>query len=340
MGLFKNLYFDFGALNLLKRKKSPQSDNQEPVAELEKPVFNFNSPPTPEQYNLPEVSRRLLEQGTKDKDAVLELPKLAKRDVVQPPRIVQPEAAKPSTVMTNAQPETNTAPAEEVPEEEQGDVSLPVESQQTESSPEDIAREKSFAKDSFFSNLYSHITKEDSYIHSALPQNVMQKNLFKEMEEFWHNKKNDLHTAALSRAVKEDLLRKIEDLQRQEIEWQKIQLRHEKLNDELASKEILIDNSIRQLKRAFKRAHLNLYIKPENYFMLSDGSKLRNLQELLDSLRHMDTEVFNNHVTEGRNDFANWINDVMGLSDLAQNVRTAKTKAQMSDLIEKWYSFS
>lgn len=349
MGLFKNLYFDFGSLNPFRNRKSGKEDTMpamsEPASALamsadDSTVFNFNSPPTPEQFrDLPSVSRRLLEPQSAEKEGMkFELPKVERKHVEAPPKIEQIEKAQEAP----GEPEESEAldiseepePAEEIMSNVPDSNTDLIEDAGEELAPPP----HEINNDSFFSNLFNHMSTEETYIHSNLPKDVMQKNLFGEMQQFWKDKKNDIHNAAMSKAVKQDLMKKIEELQEQEIEWQRLQLQHERLKDQLASKEILIDNNIRQLKKAFKRTHFNLYIPPEHYFKLSNGSRIRNLQELVDALRTMDAEVFSSHVSDGRNDFANWINDVMGLQDLAQNIKTAKTKAQMSDFIENWYS--
>ena len=189
--------------------------------------------------------------------------------------------------------------------------------------------------DSFFSNLYTNLSKDET--HATIPGQVISKDLFGEMQAYWKNKKEEIEKTAISNSIKGDFLKKIEELQNLEVDWQKLQLHHEKIKDELASREITIENNIRQLKKSFKRLHLSQHIKPEHYFMLFNGTQLRNLQELSDSLKHMDMNVFYRHVNNNTNDFANWVNDIMGLSDLAQNMRNSQTKEQMSDLIEKWY---
>ena len=56
-------------------------------------------------------------------------------------------------------------------------------------------------------------------------------------------------------------------------------------------------------------------------FLTLDGRRLRNLLELADALDHMDERVFRHHANGERNDFSNWIRDVMGEQALADSVR-------------------
>ena len=60
--------------------------------------------------------------------------------------------------------------------------------------------------------------------------------------------------------------------------------------------------------------------KPEFYFKLIDGSEIKNLLELADSLHSMSDDSFYYHVNGKRNDFSNWIKDIFKENDLADNV--------------------
>ena len=111
----------------------------------------------------------------------------------------------------------------------------------------------------------------------------------------------------------------------------------QKMKDELASKEIIIENNILHIKRSFKKIHMSSDVRPENNFILNNGNSLKNLEQLHDELKKMPPEVFNAHVNNYKNDFASWVNDCIGLPDLAQNMRISQTKEQISDLIEKWH---
>lgn len=48
-------------------------------------------------------------------------------------------------------------------------------------------------------------------------------------------------------------------------------------------------------------------VPEENSFGLSNGQKVRTLEELLSAVKNSDNALFYNHVTPDRNDFANWI---------------------------------
>jgi len=76
-------------------------------------------------------------------------------------------------------------------------------------------------------------------------------------------------------------------------------------------------------------------VSPNQYFHLKDGKSIKNLLELATALRTMDDNVFFHHVNNKRNDFANWIRDVVGDDKLAYKVFKQKNKHDIRVLIEK-----
>lgn len=75
-------------------------------------------------------------------------------------------------------------------------------------------------------------------------------------------------------------------------------------------------------------------ISPDKFFYLSDGRVLKNLEELADALRNMTGEIFKHHVNKERNDFANWVNDVLEDKKLATDLKRAKTLKTILQKIE------
>ena len=65
---------------------------------------------------------------------------------------------------------------------------------------------------------------------------------------------------------------------------------------------------------------------PDQCFWVNFGPVVKNLQELRDALATMSDEQFAHHVGPGKNDFANWVDHVLGHTACAQALRRAKTK--------------
>jgi hypothetical protein len=58
-------------------------------------------------------------------------------------------------------------------------------------------------------------------------------------------------------------------------------------------------------------------VPEDKMFWCHDGRALKNLQELDDALREISDETFSYHLNETKNDFRNWVRDVIGDEKLA-----------------------
>lgn len=67
----------------------------------------------------------------------------------------------------------------------------------------------------------------------------------------------------------------------------------------------------------------------EKCFMLQDGRKLETVYHLIDELETMPEQVFQDHVNEFKNDFANWVEHVFEDKSLAEEMREAKTRMEL-----------
>lgn len=75
--------------------------------------------------------------------------------------------------------------------------------------------------------------------------------------------------------------------------------------------------------------------KPENEFILLGGGRIKNIAELGRELRQMSDDVFAHHVTEDKNDFANWIEACVKDERLGILARTTKDKQRMAAIVER-----
>ena len=67
-------------------------------------------------------------------------------------------------------------------------------------------------------------------------------------------------------------------------------------------------------------------IEADKRFFVNDGRALGNMNELMESLKDMDEETFNHHVNKEKNDFMNWVKDVVGDKVLAKWVARGNKK--------------
>ena len=68
-------------------------------------------------------------------------------------------------------------------------------------------------------------------------------------------------------------------------------------------------------------------------FFCQDGSISKNLTELVDCLNNMTEEVFHHHVSSEKNDFSNWIRDVLGDATLAIKLGSATSSSEAGKIV-------
>lgn len=71
-------------------------------------------------------------------------------------------------------------------------------------------------------------------------------------------------------------------------------------------------------------------VPDDKKFWSMDGASYGNLFDLCNALKNMKKEVFEHHVSESKNDFANWVYDVIGDIELADNLRKSVYKNDMA----------
>lgn len=178
--------------------------------------------------------------------------------------------------------------------------------------------------------------KQQTYFSNITGKELIHKDALKEMQEFWQEKKFHSNGMQLSSHMNEEVSKKIDELQSLEIEWQKMQLEHEKLKDMLSSKEQHIENHIKDLKKKFKGMHFHANAPEHHAFILHNGTRLKSLNDLSGALQKMEDGVFFSHVNSSKNDFSQWIKDVMSLNDLADKIYPAKSRQEMVSLLHDW----
>lgn len=73
---------------------------------------------------------------------------------------------------------------------------------------------------------------------------------------------------------------------------------------------------------------------PEEYvFRCCDGSILRNMEQLRDALTTMARESYIFHANMEKNDFTNWVRDILKDDKLANNLRKATNQTRAAKLV-------
>ncbi len=77
-------------------------------------------------------------------------------------------------------------------------------------------------------------------------------------------------------------------------------------------------------------------IDPEHFFILKNGRPIKNLHELVKALKTIDDDTFKHHVNEHKNDFANWLKDILKKEELADEIRNKKAKNELLKILDDY----
>ena len=72
---------------------------------------------------------------------------------------------------------------------------------------------------------------------------------------------------------------------------------------------------------------------PEKAFWVNNGPVLRNVIELAAAAKKLTEQQFAHHVNKAKNDFAKWADEVVRDSELARQLRRAKTKENLAKIV-------
>lgn len=73
---------------------------------------------------------------------------------------------------------------------------------------------------------------------------------------------------------------------------------------------------------------------PDQTFKLENGDELKSLNDLKEELNKMSDEIFNAHVNNERNDFANWTRGVFEANEIADKIQDTKTIAELKEVLQ------
>ncbi len=97
-----------------------------------------------------------------------------------------------------------------------------------------------------------------------------------------------------------------------------------------------IKKSVNRKKSISRKRRKNLTVVwDEKCFFVHNGPALGSLADLSCWLSTADSENFEYHLVGGRNDFADWINNVLGDKDCASKIKKIKTSTGMFKIISR-----
>jgi hypothetical protein len=74
-------------------------------------------------------------------------------------------------------------------------------------------------------------------------------------------------------------------------------------------------------------------VPQDKLFWCADGQALKNLSELQAALNGMSSDTFCYHLNETKNDFSNWVRDVIGDEQLSKDLKKSKTQIQAAKIV-------
>ncbi len=93
-------------------------------------------------------------------------------------------------------------------------------------------------------------------------------------------------------------------------------------------------------KTAKKSAKKELvYADNQKSFWMVDGQILNSLVALRDALDEMESEVYSYHAGAARNDFANWVSEVLADAKCASELQKAKTPKSAKTVVVRHLKF-
>jgi|SRR3989344_557616 len=85
------------------------------------------------------------------------------------------------------------------------------------------------------------------------------------------------------------------------------------------------------------REDLNDFIiDPKHYFWLKNGIVLKSVKDLYENLKTMDSETFYYHVSDHKNDFADWIQNIFLQDDLSLMMRKIFSRDELIKLLQAY----
>ncbi|MBN2094420.1 MAG: glycoside hydrolase family 57 protein [Candidatus Aenigmarchaeota archaeon] len=92
-------------------------------------------------------------------------------------------------------------------------------------------------------------------------------------------------------------------------------------------------NYIKKEKTNFMSKHLLNEVPAGKEFYCKDGKVFRKVEELAKAIRKLDTTTYKAHVDTTKNDFANWLEHVVGDAVLANKIRRAQNQTTMARIV-------
>ena len=86
-------------------------------------------------------------------------------------------------------------------------------------------------------------------------------------------------------------------------------------------------------RKSIRRTTAKKRINKDQYFYLKNGNMIKDIEELAKVMDQLEDEIFYHHVSDERNDFANWIHHVFEEAELAKQLLESKRDKEKNHYI-------
>ena len=107
----------------------------------------------------------------------------------------------------------------------------------------------------------------------------------------------------------------------------------EMVKKKTSSKKKVKTKTKKKAKASSKNVDALKKVDHQCYFMVVDGSVIRSLYELAEALEWMSDDAYYYHVTQDRNDFCNWVNDIIKDTELAKKMGEAPNRERCQIIV-------
>ena len=97
-----------------------------------------------------------------------------------------------------------------------------------------------------------------------------------------------------------------------------------------------LQDKIEEVFQEIQRSNMSKLDENGKPIYREDGKVLKSLRELFDALAVMDYTIYYSHANPSKNDFANWVEGVFKLHDLASEMRKASSSRELSQIISEF----
>jgi len=88
------------------------------------------------------------------------------------------------------------------------------------------------------------------------------------------------------------------------------------------------------VRKAIQRKKTLIIASPNKCFWIQYGPVVKDIFELQDALTNITDEQFKHHVNSIKNDFAVWVEEILGDKECAKNIKKAKSIKAMIKAVE------